>query len=61
LRLAILVENHLKIIFGKICCATPYLDGTVPHLQGANRRSIAAAYAAMKTYNRTREYNTSWE
>ena len=32
----------------------------MPYLQGANQRSITAAYAAMKTYNRTREYNTSW-
>jgi hypothetical protein len=30
LRLAILLENHMKIIFSKLCCGTPYIDGSVP-------------------------------
>jgi hypothetical protein len=60
LRLAILMENHLKVIFGKICCAAPYLDGTIPLLQGIGHRSIAAAFTSMKSLKRTKEFNTTW-
>jgi hypothetical protein len=60
LRLAILVENHLKVIFSKICCAAGYLDGTAPVLQGATQRSIAGAYTSMKTFRRAKEYIPSW-
>jgi hypothetical protein len=37
-----------------------YLDGTAPVLQGATQRSIAAAYAAIKTFRRGKDYTPSW-
>src|SRR5258705_4882812 len=59
LRLAILVENHLKVIIGKICCAAVYLDGSAPVLLTA-QPSLARAYAAIKTLNRTTDFNIRW-
>jgi len=59
LRLAILLENHMKIIMSKLCCGTTYLDGTVPNLL-VQQKSAAAAVAAMKTLNRTKAINVSW-
>jgi hypothetical protein len=59
LRLAILVENPMKTIFAKLCCGTAYIDGSVPVLM-ARQRSAAAAVAAMKTLNRSKPINLSW-
>jgi hypothetical protein len=59
LRLAILLENHMKIIMSKLCCGTAYLDGTLPNLL-VQQTSAAAAVTAMKTLNRTKAINVSW-
>jgi hypothetical protein len=59
LRLAILLENHMKIIFSKLCCGTPYIDGSVPNLL-ARQTSAAAAISAMRTLNRPKPINLSW-
>jgi len=59
LRLAILVENHMKIVISKLCCGTCYLDGSTPSLL-VQQRSAAAAVNAMKTLNRTKAINVSW-
>ena len=59
LRLAILLENHMKIIFSKLCCGTPYLDGSEPNLL-AKQKSAAAAVHAMRTLNRSKPINLSW-
>jgi hypothetical protein len=59
LRLAILLENHMKIIMAKLCCGTAYLDGTVPTLL-ARQTSAAAAVTAMKTLKRLKAINVSW-
>jgi hypothetical protein len=59
LRLAILLENHLKQVFGKLCCAAPYLDGSAPVVL-AVQRSSNAAYLAMKTLNRAKDHHTKW-
>ena len=53
LRLGILLENHMKIIFSKLCCGTPYIDGSLPNLL-AKQPSAAAAITAMSTLNRRR-------
>jgi hypothetical protein len=59
LRLAILLENHVKIIMSKLCCGTAYLDGSIPNLL-AQQTSSAAAVNAMKTLNRLKAINISW-
>jgi hypothetical protein len=59
LRLSILVENHLSVIIGKICCAATYLDGSAPLLLIA-QESRARAYAAIKTLNRTNDFSVRW-
>jgi hypothetical protein len=59
LRLAILLENHLKQLFGKICCGAQYLDGTTPQLLRI-QASSSAAFSAMKTLNRTKDHHTRW-
>src|SRR5437764_941998 len=59
LRLAILLENHLKIVFGKLCCAANYLDGTNPQLLSV-QTSQARAFTAMKSFRRRKEFNTRW-
>lgn len=59
LRLTILLENHMKIIFSKLCCGTPYIDGSVPNLL-ARQTSAAAAINAMRTLNRAKPISLSW-
>jgi len=59
LRLAILLENHMKIIFSKLCCGTPYIDGSVPQLL-ARQASVKAAVNAMQTLNRAKPIKLSW-
>jgi hypothetical protein len=59
LRLAILLENHMKIIMSKLCCGTPYLDGSGPIVL-AQQTSAAAAIIAMKTLNRPKAINLNW-
>ena len=59
LRLAILLENHMKIIFAKLCCGTPYMDGSAPTLL-AKQNSAAGAVNAMRTLNRPKPINISW-
>jgi hypothetical protein len=59
LRLAILLENHMKVIFSKLCCGTPYIDGSPPNLL-AKQTSAAAAVNAMRTLNRRRPISLSW-
>jgi hypothetical protein len=49
----------LKIIFSKLCCGTPYIDGSVPNLL-ARQKSAAAAVSAMRTLNRPKPINLSW-
>jgi hypothetical protein len=59
LRLAILLENHMKIIFAKLCCGTPYVDGSMPNLL-ARQTSAAAAVNAMRTLNRPKPISLIW-
>jgi hypothetical protein len=59
LRLAILIENHLKLIFCKIACSAVYLDGTHPRLIAA-QRSIQSALSAMMTLNRPKQRYAIW-
>jgi hypothetical protein len=59
LRLAILLENHMQIIFAKLCCGTTYVDGSAPALL-VQQRSAAAAVTAMKNLNRVKPINVSW-
>ena len=59
LRLSILVENHMKIIFSKLSCGAPYIDGSVPNLL-ARQTSAAAAINAMRTLNRLKPISLSW-
>lgn len=59
LRLATLIENHVKIIFSKLCCGTPYIDGSAPILL-VRQTSAAAALHAMRTLNRPKEIGLSW-
>jgi hypothetical protein len=54
-----LVENHLQLIISKICCPASYLDGSLPILVTA-QPSLSRAYAAMKSFNRTRDFNVRW-
>jgi len=49
----------MKIIFAKLCCGTAYLDGSAPTLL-VEQKSTAAAVVAMKSLNRTRPINLSW-
>lgn len=59
LRLAILLENHMKIIFSKLCCGARYADGSRPALL-VPQRSAAAAIFAMQTLNRTKPVKLIW-
>lgn len=59
LRLTILLENHMKIIFTKLGCGTPYVDGSVPKLL-SRQTSAAAAINAMRTLNRPKPITLSW-
>ncbi len=59
LRLSILVENHLKRAFCKICCGALFIDGSQPALV-AQQRSMQSAEMAMKTLNRTRNLSLKW-
>lgn len=59
LRLAILVENNLKLVFCKLTCRAVYLDGTRPALL-APQRNIPAAIVAMQTLNRPKARSLPW-
>src|SRR5258708_38894932 len=59
LRLAILLENHMKIIFSKLCCGATYIDGSPPMLL-VRQKSAAAAVAAMKTLHRAKPILLRW-
>ena len=59
LRLSILLENHLKIIYTKLACGAEYLDGSLPKLL-LNHRSMSVALGAMKTINRSRARHPVW-
>jgi hypothetical protein len=59
LRLAILIENNLKLAFCKLICGALYLDGTGPILQ-ARQRNIPSAITAMQTLNRPRARQLPW-
>ena len=60
LRLAILLENHMKTIFAKLCCGAAYIDGTAPLLLLAPRKSASAAVSAMQILNRAKPFQLSW-
>jgi hypothetical protein len=60
LRLTILLENHMKTIFSKLCCGASYIDGTDPLLLLAPLKSAAAAVSAMQTFNRAKPIQLSW-
>jgi hypothetical protein len=59
LRLAILLENHMKIILSKLCCGAAYIDGSVPKLL-VPQKSAAAAVTAMQVLNRAKPIYVSW-
>jgi hypothetical protein len=59
LRLAILIENNLKLIFCKLVCGAVYLDGAAPALL-APQRNIPAAVAAMQKLNRNKHRSLPW-
>jgi hypothetical protein len=60
LRLAILIENNLKLIFCKLACGAVYLDGSAPRLLAAAQKNIPAAVTAMQKLNRTRPRPLPW-
>lgn len=52
LRLAILIENSMRIVFCKLCCGATFIDGAVPTLI-VQQRNIPTAIDTMKTLNRS--------
>jgi hypothetical protein len=51
LRLAILIENSMKVVFCKLCCGASFIDGATPLLL-AQQRNARTAVDTMKTLNR---------
>ena len=60
IRLSILIENTMRLVFCKLACGAEYIDGSMPILL-VQLRNIPAAITAMRNLNRPNpRYNLRW-